>query len=247
MPNWCDNSGQIKGDKATLDEIWNIIHQGTNESDGHDARPALTALRPCPDDLVNTTAGFLSESSDGYAEWKAKQEANKAKYGYTDWYGWCVDNWGTKWTPDFEFERHDGYISFSGQTAWSPPEELMRYISEKYPVLIEMSYSEEGMFFIGCSIFEKGETYCSSAEPTAQWNDDFSNDDEYYEALDNDRNFHERIAYEYYTHGRAVSRENEILLGRDILPRMGEASVTTTLTGEVVVSMDAPTDSEDTK
>lgn len=236
MPNWCDTSGYIYGGKSTLDEMWNIIHGGSMESDGHDPRPAITALRPCPEELTDTVAGFISEKSDDYKAWEAKKQENMAKYGYTDWYGWCVDNWGTKWTPDFQFERHEDSIWFSGLSAWSPPEELMRYISENYPVRIEMTYVEESMSFVGCSIYEKGQTYESSGEPTAEWNDDFSNDDEYYDALDRDKDYHESVAHMRYKH-EVAEPERTVLLGRDILPRIGEATVTKTLTGEVVVSL----------
>ena len=237
MPNWCDLSGYIHSDKQTLDNLWSIIHEGSMESDGHDSRPAITALRPCPEDLTRTMSGFMSDKSDDYEAWNAKKQENMAKYGYTDWYGWCVDNWGTKWTPDLDFERHDDTsIWFHGQSAWSPPEELMRYISDNYPVRIEMTYLEEGMSFVGCSIYEKGQTYESSGEPTAQWNDDFSNDDEYHDALDRDRDYHEGLAQKRYEQGLAEPKPT-LLLGRDILPKIGEASVTTTLTGEVVLSL----------
>ena len=241
MPNWCSNSGHIKGEPAVIKTIWDIIHSECTDPHSNDDRSSITALRPCPDDLVNTVAGFLSESSDGYAEWVAKQEANKANYGYTDWYGWCVDNWGTKWTPDFAFEMNDDgtVIEFQGDSAWSPPCELFRYISEKYPVYIEVSYTEEGMFFVGSSIFEGGQTYESCGEPEAEWNDDFSNDDEFYDQMDRDRSFHEQVAHERYLAREAQAPET-VLLGRDILPTIGQASITTTLSGEVVVSLDTP-------
>lgn len=244
MPNWCDDSGLIKGDKSVLDEIWATIHGGSMESDGHDPRPAITALRPCPDDLARTTAGFMSDESDEHDAWKAKQEANKEKYGYTDWYGWCVDNWGTKWTPDFEFDRYDDTtIGFHGQSAWSPPEELMRYITEIYPVTIEMSYIEEGMMFIGASVFARGNTYSSSAEPEfgldAFESEDDIDWDAYNDARDADRSKHEELAWAKYWMNEA-DPTRDILLGRDILPQIENASVSSTLAGEVIVSMDTP-------
>jgi len=244
MPNWCDDSGYIKGDKSVLDEIWATIHGGSEESEGHDSRPAITALRPCPDELIRTMSGFMSDKSDEYDAWNKQKQVNMAKYGYTDWYGWCVDNWGTKWTPDFEFERHDDTsIWFHGQSAWSPPEELMRYITEIYPVTIEMSYCEESMEYIGASIFAKGKTYSSSAEPefsmyTFESGDDIDWD-AYNDARDADRDKHEALAWARFEMDDA-DPPRDVLLGRDILPRIENASVSTTLTGEVIVSLDTP-------
>lgn len=50
------------------------------------------------------------------------------KYGYSDWYGWAVANWGTKWGC-YENEYQEGLFLVDGQkgalysftTAWSPP------------------------------------------------------------------------------------------------------------------------------
>jgi hypothetical protein len=246
MPNWCSNSGHIKGEPTVIKTLWDIIHAGSMESDGHDARPAITALRPCPPDLTGTMSGFMSEENEEYAEWVKQQESNKEKYGYADWYGWCVDNWGTKWTPDFSFEMSScgTTISFQGDSAWSPPEELMRYITETYPVMVEMSYIEESMGFVGCSIFHKGNTYCSSSEPEIDY-DSYTDKDgeidwqEYYDSMDKVRSEHETLAYAKFEMDDAEPAPT-VLLGRDILPRIGEASVTTTLTGEVIVSMDTP-------
>lgn len=241
MPNWCSNSGYIKGEKSVLDEIWNIIHSGSMEADGHDPRPAITALRPCPDELTQTVAGFRSEGSPEYDDWKAQQEANKEKYGYTDWYGWCIDNWGTKWTPEFDMERHEGSIWFSGDSAWSPPEELMRYISEKYPVVIEMSYIEEGMGYMGYSIFDNGFIYNAGGEPDISYDDYQDEDGEidwsaYNDEQDKFRNEFEREAHILYEANKP-ELPRKTLLGRDILPVLDKmATVSSTLAGEVIVS-----------
>lgn len=242
MPNWCSNSGYIKGDKPVLDEIWNTIHQGSMESDGHDPSPAITALRPCPTDLVNTVAGFLSENSPGYAEWEAQQRANKEKYGYTDWYAWCIDNWGTKWTPDFEFERHDDTsIWFHGQSAWSPPEELMRYISEKFPVIVEMTYDEESLAYIGSSVYSKGLAYECSLEPEFSY-DDFTDEtgetdyEAYGDRISEVRDACEIEAWKRYEEGLAESPKT-VLMGRDILPILSKMDTPqATIAGEVIVS-----------
>lgn len=242
MPNWCSNSGYIKGEKSVLDEIWKIIHSGSTEVDGeHYPRPAITALRPCPDDLINTMAGFMNESSPEYMAWQAKKEANQEKYGYESWYGWCIDNWGTKWTPDFEFERTDTAIEFRGDSAWSPPDEIMRYITEIHPVKIEMSYVEEGMGFLGYYIFEDGLIYNAGCEPEISYDDYMDSEgdidwDAYNDEQDKFRDECEREAHILYEANKP-ELPRKTLLGRDILPLLDKtATVSSTLTGEVIVA-----------
>lgn len=251
MPNWCSNSGYITGEASVIKEIWDIIHQGSDEVGGHDERPAITALRPCPAELTQTMAGFRSDDHPEYAEWKAKQEANIEKYGYENWYGWSIDNWGTKWTPDFEFdlEKNGESIHFMGDSAWSPPDELMRYITEIYPVKIEMSYIEEGMGFMGYSIFDKGFIYNAGGEPEISYDDYTDEDgeidwDAYNDEQEKLRDEFEREAFALYEANKP-ELPRTTLLGRDILPLMEKmATVSSTLAGEVVVAFPELSDTD---
>lgn len=45
-----------------------------------------------------------------------KYQSNLEKYGYTTWYDWCRNNWGTKWGC-CDFQINDNVITFS--TAWA--------------------------------------------------------------------------------------------------------------------------------
>lgn len=163
MPNWCSYSVVIKGDTETiktLDKVFTLPEPEESwDSDGiHD----FTLAHPCPDDL-QITSGFMAEDRPEYAEWKAKQEANKEKYGYADWYWWCVHNWGTKWPPAVSYydvaieENGVSYINAHGQSAWSPPSELFQYITATYPVEVTISYEEGGMCFAGVDAYKAGE------------------------------------------------------------------------------------------
>ena len=77
-----------------------------------------------------------------------------------DWYNWRVENWGTKWDiGKVELDVNDGYINFNCETAWAPPNEALRKISEKYPTLsFEIFFEEPGMDFCGKCVFQEGET-----------------------------------------------------------------------------------------
>lgn len=56
---------------------------------------------------------------------------NYKKYGSLDWYGWCNENWGTKWNA-YECEViNDSTYSF--WTAWATPERIFKALHERFP------------------------------------------------------------------------------------------------------------------
>ena len=82
------------------------------------------------------------------------------------WYGWRVENWGTKWDIDMqglEFEEFsDGTAAITGwaDSAWSPPVDAFRAYSNENPdVTMELKYFEPGMAFIGVWDSEGGDAY----------------------------------------------------------------------------------------
>lgn len=100
---------------------------------------------------------------------------NVEKHGHRHWYSWCVENWGTKWdlgevseaTVELpaeleqlaaEDEDPRGSARFAFETAWGPPVEGFRQISEMFPELtFELDYSEPGMGFAGTATIRGGE------------------------------------------------------------------------------------------
>jgi hypothetical protein len=89
-----------------------------------------------------------------------------------DWYGWCVENWGTKWNAsDVMFvgdngttETYDDSVWESGeviiifQTAWSPPIPVMTQLSKDNPhVKIIHKFYETGSAFYGTYSYIKGD------------------------------------------------------------------------------------------
>jgi hypothetical protein len=75
-------------------------------------------------------------------------------------YGWCVDNWGTKWdVSSGEFCLEEDGLSGSGwfNTAWGPP--IMAYESlQELGFSIDALYHECGMGFAGSWV--DGEENC---------------------------------------------------------------------------------------
>lgn len=67
---------------------------------------------------------------------------NMAEYGYTTWYNWCVDVWGTKWNAcDSVVSVNEDHVEVMFNTAWSMPEGIFEAIAEKY-----LTLSIDGVF-----------------------------------------------------------------------------------------------------
>ena len=76
MPNNCQNILTVRGPKEDLKKF---------EEKSEDGKFQLGHHIPCPEELVEQTANFTDKPD------------MIAKYGYSDWYGWRMANWGTKW------------------------------------------------------------------------------------------------------------------------------------------------------
>ena len=67
---------------------------------------------------------------------------NLKKYGYKDWYDFCIDKWGCKWNAD-DTDIYESVISF--ETPWSSPDRIFTELSKHVPVRV-MSCDEFGNF-----------------------------------------------------------------------------------------------------
>ena len=93
-----------------------------------------------------------------------------------EWYGWRVDNWGTKWEVSLEglefTDNGDGTASISGwfDSAWSPPIGAYERFTEQFDsCVLEASYFEPGCAFVGEFSSETGDA-CYEID-----SEDFSN------------------------------------------------------------------------
>lgn len=59
---------------------------------------------------------------------------NIKKYGYPQWYDWCVENWGTKWNVeddvDVSYNKNTDEYDITFDTAWSVPSGIVEKYSE---------------------------------------------------------------------------------------------------------------------
>ena len=101
MPNWCSNNFGLSGPREKIEEIYNQI-TSKDESKG-----LLDALVPMPQEIRDT----FKEGSESQ-----------------DWYGWSIDNWGTKWEVngeglELQLDGDSNEASIHGyfDSAWGPP------------------------------------------------------------------------------------------------------------------------------
>lgn len=73
----------------------------------------------------------------------AKALRLKQETGHWGWYGWSIENWGTKWDA-YDAEVGDGAIVFD--TAWSPPDAYLKALAARLPVGVVFTnqWSDEG-------------------------------------------------------------------------------------------------------
>ena len=150
MPNWCDNVVEVSHkDPAKLQALVDAYN------DGKFCNYAI----PVPDDLHITAGRVGSDDDQAQKDLVAQTEANKAKYGYENWYDFCVNEWGTKWDvggdgDHVELEPGQTDTTFDFCSAWAPPVGV-------YAALVEQGFSvrayyyEPGMAF--CGIWEDGD------------------------------------------------------------------------------------------
>jgi len=152
MPNWCNNTVQINHeDPAKMYALVEAINEGK----------FCNFAIPVPEDL-GITAGKLGDPDD-QKKLEAQEVINEEKYGYKNWYDFCVNEWGTKWDVDpydkVEYDdQHDkNGITFGFDSAWAPPCGVYEALMEQGYTL-RAFYYECGMAFAGI-YDENGDDY----------------------------------------------------------------------------------------
>lgn len=118
-------------------------------------------------DLQNTDLGHVISETRvkkpvRYFAHGLQMALNIVKYGAPDWYDWRVENWGTKWTPEYtEWDslKSDNMLTIDMETAWSVPEPIIRALSKKYPhAKFEVSYADENTGYnCGRMVYKNGQ------------------------------------------------------------------------------------------
>lgn len=201
MPNWCDTVLTVRGNETNLDRFI----AGINIADDGDWE-ILESYYPVPEALrITSTITFEAipeQWLDGVREGTWTQEEfeervkknfelrqaqldNYAKYGSTDWYHWCNDNWGTKW-GDCDtrlINTSQGVREFHLRSAWGPITLGLLKVSKDHPQLtFILANDEEAGFFLEVVVVRNGEVLfqmgCVPCEDHP-WPANLKTDDEY--------------------------------------------------------------------
>lgn len=122
--------------------------------DAFNRQEFLNEFIPVPEEL-KIVAGRVSDEQEQKAL-EAQEAVNLAKYGYKNWYDFCVGSWSTKWdvgAEGYEVEIEDGRLTLSFDSAWAPPIAAYEKLQEM-GFEVRAYYYESGMCFAG--VWEDG-------------------------------------------------------------------------------------------
>lgn len=168
MPNWCDNTLHISGDKEQLElfKQKSIIRSGKNLDIF-----VMDGTIPMPQELAIVEDVNEEEMAE-----------RKNKYGFSDWYNWRHENWGTKWDAhDSNIDIEEDSISIYFLTAWSPPENWLKKVAEMYPLLtFDLAYMETGEWYAGRTIVKDKfiQEDCGYPKMVDEWGNEVEWDEE---------------------------------------------------------------------
>lgn len=134
MPNYCYNYAKITGKTEDVEKLRKAFL--AQRGDGFTEGIRLPFNEFCRSLLPSgADVPYSSEVSDSYI------------FG-TKWWDYdVIDAFG---------EPEEGVLEIVGDSAWSPPSELMRLISLHYDVEIRLQYEEPGEDFAGWTTFVNG-------------------------------------------------------------------------------------------
>jgi len=164
MPNWCNNTVEINHtDPAKMYELVGAINEGK----------FCDFAKPVPKELHIVAGRVGSADNPEQIALEAAEKSNLEKYGYSTWYDYCVNEWGTKWDVEpyeaVEYDdAHDGKtgVTFGFDSAWAPPCGVYEALMEQ-GYTVRAYYYESGMGF--CGIYdENGDDYYDITAMTSE-------------------------------------------------------------------------------
>jgi hypothetical protein len=153
MPNWCNNVVEIgHEDPAKLKALVEAYNDGK----------FCSFAIPVPESL-HIVAGRVGDDADPkQIELEAQEKSNLEVHGYSNWYDFCVNEWGTKWDVGgdgdrIELEPGQDNTTLDFDSAWAPPLGVYAALMDQ-GFTIRAYFYESGMCFAG--IFdENGEDF----------------------------------------------------------------------------------------
>ena len=165
MPNWCSCDLTVVGAAEELDRFAEKAKDGDEVISAQSFVPYPKRYKDLDD-----AAHKWAEDKKAYVEKHGKDAAeekfpwkSRPKDGFNQGgYGWCNENWGTKWglcnSQLASDENDDEKIEYTFECAWSPPTPVIVAMGEQFPELtFVLHYYECGMGFQGELMIEGGE------------------------------------------------------------------------------------------
>jgi hypothetical protein len=142
MPNYCSNYLTLTHeDPAMIVRAKDALERGE----------FLAEFIPVPEEL-QIVAGSVGNPIE-QAKLEADTQRNIEKYGYGNWYDYCVNEWGTKWDvggdgQEVDITEDGTMLSTYFDSAWAPPTNAYEKLQDM-GFGIEAMYYEPGMGFAG--------------------------------------------------------------------------------------------------
>jgi hypothetical protein len=171
MPNYCSNTLWVEGNPEQLKEFKTKTTKQADHDQPNGYEFTLEILYPTPTELMDESAFGNSENSEALTE----------KYGYSDWYTWRVNKWGTKWDvcESDIYEDSDKDFMAIFDSAWAPPINWLEHVAPQFPELkFKLAFSEPGMGFCGCATWDIESGY-NLEESQLEWQTEDSKQVEY--------------------------------------------------------------------
>jgi hypothetical protein len=166
MPNWCANSLKLVAKTADSEKkLAEIVQELERAKGAGESARIFNLIKPIPEALM-ITSGWLGKDTPEQTALEIEQAANLKKYGYKDWYSFCIGEWGTKWDMSNQYEDEaftieGNTVTMVFDTAWAPPMQIY-YALEEMGFELEATYVEQGMGYIG--FYSDGVDNCEKME-----------------------------------------------------------------------------------
>ena len=144
MPNWCNNTLELHHeDPAMIERAKKAFAEGK----------LLEEFCPVPASLHIVSGRVGDDTDPKQIELEAQEKANLEAHGYSTWYDYCVNEWGTKWDVggnDYNEPQQDSpnKITMAFDSAWAPPCAAMDKMMDM-GFSVRLYYYEPGMCFAG--------------------------------------------------------------------------------------------------
>jgi hypothetical protein len=180
MPNHTANKVTITGPKDTVLAFTTMAKNTSQDFSLNSFLPIPSELKNTTSPVHIMSQ---SEIDDMWTEWRKKKESKcdtgpmglhsyekdapfglgitqetyytlVKKYGVSNWYDWCLINWGTKWdcynVGEWGVDSETSAATIYYETAWSPITIFWQTISQKYPDCeFRHEFADEGGGFLG--------------------------------------------------------------------------------------------------